>query len=224
MAAYDLEEQEQLDQLKTWWKMYGNLVTGVVTAAALVVLGWQGWNWWQRNQAAQASGLYGVLQQAAAQKDAKRSREVAGELIDKYSRTPYAGLGALISAKVQVEGGDAKTAQAQLTWAVEHAQDEAVRDLARLRLAAVLLDEKSYDQAAKLLAVAPAQAFLPRFNELRGDILAAQGKAGEARSAYQAALDQVTAAAKEVGDTEGARRGPYRDMLQLKLDGLGEAK
>jgi len=145
MAAYDLEEQEQLDQLKTWWKMYGNLVTGVVTAAALVALGWQGWNWWQRNQAAQASGLYGVLQQAAAQKDAKRSREVAGELIDKYSRTPYAGLGALISAKVQVEGGDAKTAQAQLTWAVEHAQDEAVRDLARLRLAAVLLDEKSYD-------------------------------------------------------------------------------
>jgi predicted negative regulator of RcsB-dependent stress response len=224
MAAYDLEEQEQLDQLKTWWKMYGNLVTALVTAAALVALGWQGWNWWQRSQSAQASGLYGALQQAAAQKDAKRVRELAGELIDKYSGTSYAGLGALISAKAQVDGGDVKTAQAQLTWASQHAGDEAVRDLARLRLAAVLLDEKSYDQAAKLLSPDPAPAFQPRFSELRGDILAAQGKLAEARAAYQAALEKLAAASKETSEAEGARRGPYRDMLQLKLDALGEAK
>jgi predicted negative regulator of RcsB-dependent stress response len=224
MAAYDLEEQEQLEELKTWWKMHGNLVTAVVTAAALAVLGWQGWNWWQRNQSAQASGLYGGLQQAASQKDAKRAREMAGELIDKFSGTYYAGLGALISAKAQVEGGDIKTARAQLAWAAENAKDNAVRDLARLRLAALLLDDKAYDEALKQLAAEPAPALLPRFNEIRGDILAVQGKAAEAKSAYEAALAKLDAAAKDAGEAEGARRGPYREVLQLKLDALGGAK
>jgi predicted negative regulator of RcsB-dependent stress response len=92
MATYDLEEQEQLDELKTWWTMYGNLVTGILVAVALAVAGWQGWNWWQRQQAVQASAVYSSLQTAAAQRDAKRARELAGELIDKYSLTAYAGI------------------------------------------------------------------------------------------------------------------------------------
>ena len=98
MAAYDLEEQEQLDELKTWWKMYGNLVTGILVVLALAVVGWQGWNWWQRQQSAQASALYSGVQTAVLQKDAKRARELAGELIDKYSSTAYAGMGALLAA------------------------------------------------------------------------------------------------------------------------------
>jgi len=66
MAHYDLEEQEQIDTLKTWWKMYGNLVTGLVMAASLAVVGWQGWNWYQGGQSAKAAAIYGVLEQAAA--------------------------------------------------------------------------------------------------------------------------------------------------------------
>jgi predicted negative regulator of RcsB-dependent stress response len=220
MATYDLEEQEQIDELKTWWKMHGNLITTVVVVAAVGVMGWQGWNWWQRNQSAQASGLYAGLQSAAAQSDAKRAREVAGELIDKYPGTAYAGLAALLSAKVQSEGGDAKSAQAQLAWAVDNAKDESVRDLARLRLAALLFDDKAYDEALKRLTADPASALMPRFNELRGDVLSAQGKLAEARTAYQAALSAADAVIKS-GGGDARARAAYREMLQAKLDTLG---
>jgi predicted negative regulator of RcsB-dependent stress response len=220
MASYDLEEQEQLDELKTWWKMHGNLVTAVVVVIAVGVLGWQGWNWWQRSQAAQASALYAGVQGAAAQMDAKRTRELAGELIDKYSGTAYAGLAALLSAKIQSEGGDAKSAQAQLAWAVDNAKDDGVRDLARLRLAALQFDDKAYDEALKRLAADPAPALVPRFNELRGDVLSAQGKVAEARTAYQAALTASDSIAKN-GGSEARARAAYREMLQAKLDTLG---
>ena len=221
MAAYDLEEQEQLDELKTWWKMYGNLVTGILVAVALAVVAWQGWNWWQRQQSAQASALFSGLQTAAAQKDAKRARELAGELIDKYSATAYAGMGALLAARAQVDAGDAKNARAQLAWAAENAKDTGLRALARLRLAAVLLDEKAYDEALKQLAAEPAAPFAPRFAQLRGDVFAAQGKAVEARDAYDAALAKFEALAK--GD-EARQRGGYSEVVQAKRDSLGAAK
>lgn len=223
MATYDLEEQEQIDELKTWWKMHGNLVTAVIVAAAVAVVGWQGWNWWQRNQAAQASVLYGGVQVATVQQDAKRARELTGELIDKYSGSSYAGLAALLSAKAQAEGGDAKSAQAQLAWAVDNARDEGVRELARLRLAALLLDDKAYDEAMKRLSAEPAAAFAPRFNELRGDVLAAQGKTTEARAAYEAALAKLDAILKD-GGSEARVRAAYRDVLQVKVDTLGGGK
>lgn len=224
MATYDLEEQEQIDELKTWWKMHGNFVTAVVVVVALAVTGWFGWNGWQRNQVAQASVIFGGVQMATAQQDPKRARELTGELIDKYSGSPYAGLAALLSAKAQAEGGDAKSAQAQLAWAIDNAKDEGVRDLARLRLAALLLDDKNYDEATKRLATEPALAFAPRFNELRGDVLTAQGKTAEARTAYEAALATLAVAIKDGGGSEARAREAYRDVLQVKLDAFGGGK
>jgi len=208
MATYDLEEQEQIEELKTWWKLHGTGVTAVVVILSLAVVSWQGWSWWSRQQAQEASVLYGALQQAAMQKEAKRSRDLAGELIDKYSSTSYAGMAALVSARVQMENGDAKTGRAQLAWAADKASDAELRDLARLRLAASLLEEKSYDDAMKALATAPAAPFMARYAEVRGDILAAQGKGPEAKSAYEAAEAAHTAPS------------PYRDMLQVKLDAV----
>lgn len=221
MATYDLEEQEQLDELKTWWKMYGNIVTGILVAVALAVAGWQGWNWWQRQQSVQASAVFSALQTATAQRDAKRARELAGELIDKYSVTSYAGMGALLAARAQVDGGDAKSARVQLAWAAENAKDPGLRDLARLRLAAVMLDEKAYDEATKQLAAEPGAAFAARFAELRGDVLAAQGKTVEARTAYDLALTKFDALAK---DDENRQRGGYKEIVQTKRDSLGAAK
>lgn len=222
MATYDLEEQEQLDELKTWWKMYGNLVTGILVALALAAVAWQGWNWWQRQQAAQASALFSDLQTAGPDAaGAKRARELAGELIDKYSSTSYAGMGALVAARIQVEAGDAKNARVQLAWAAENAKDPALRELARLRLAAVMLDENSYDEAMKQLAAEPAAPFAPRFAELRGDVFAAQGKTAEARAAYDAALAKFEVLAK---DDEMRQRGGYREVIQAKRDALGAAK
>lgn len=210
MAHYDLEEQEQIDSIKTWWKMYGNLITGLVMAASLGVVGWQGWGWYQRGQSAQAAAVYGALEQAIVARDMQRIKTVAGELTEKYGATAYASLGAMAAARVSFDAGDLKTAQLQLAWAADHGQNE-VRDVARLRLAAVYLDDKAYDEALKQLDASHAPAFDARFAEMKGDVLAAQGKKSEAKAAYGAAL----------GKLEG-KSGPYREVLQQKLDNLGE--
>lgn len=219
MAVYDLEEQEQLDEIKTWWKQYGNLVTALVVAAALGMVCWQGWNWWQRDQSTQAAMVFAAVERAAGEHDAKKAREATGELIDKFPGTAYAAIAAMLSARMQVSSGDLKTAKLQLGWAVDNARDNELRDLARLRLSAVLLDEKAYEEALKQLAADPAPSFAPRYLELKGDILAAQGKQEEAKSAYQAALAKIDEIQKAAGSEQ--RRSEYHDLLQVKLESLG---
>lgn len=230
MAAYDLEEQEQLAEIKAWWKQYGNLVTGLVTAAALGVIAWQGWNWYQGRQAAQASGVYAVLQKAVLDKDLQRIKTSSGELLAKYGSSTYAPLGALTAAKALFDAGDLKTAKVQLGWVADNAKDE-LRELGRLRLAAVLLDEKAYDEALRILDAKPAPGFAARFSELRGDVLAAQGKRDEARAAYRAALsaleaNDLAAAGSKSRSTlqDKEANAPYREMLQQRLDALGGAQ
>lgn len=211
MAHYDLEEQEQIDTLKTWWKMYGNLVTSVIVAASLGVVGWQGWNWYQRGQTTKAAAIYAVLEQAAAIGDAQKVKSAAGELAEKFGGTSYASLGALLAGKQSFEAGDLKTAKSQFGWVAENGEDE-IRDLARLRLVAVQIDEQAYEEALKQLDTAHAPAFDARFQELKGDVFAAQGKKPEACSAYKAAQGKMT-----------GKQGAGRELLQQKLDNLGEA-
>ena len=222
MAAYDLEEQEQLAEIKAWWKQYGSRLVNVVTAVAVIVAGWQVWNWYQRNQAGQASMIYAALQNAVQTGNTQQVKTASGELLEKFSGSPYAVLGALTSAKAMIEAGDAPTAKAQLLWAVKHAKDE-LRDLARLRAAAVLLDEKSYDQALIQLDGASGPAFEMRFLDMRGDILAAQGKKKEAVSAYQTALARL--GELEKNGPEIARQNEsnaiFRELIGQKVDALG---
>jgi len=209
MAAYDLEEQEQLAELKAWWKQHGNLVLGTVAAALLLFAAWNGWQWYQRSQALEAAALYENLQQAARMSDGKAVRDAAGGILEKYAGTAYAPLAALVSAKVTYQAGDLKTARAQLQWAVDNARQEEVRAIARLRLATVLMDDNAYDEALKMVEAKPADGFDGLFGSMRGDILSAQGKRAEARAAYKAAVEQATDAA-------------FRETLRLKLDALGE--
>lgn len=217
MATYDLEEQEQIEELKTWWKLHGTLVTAVIVALAIGVVGWQGWQWWQSSQAAQAGRLYANLQQALMQQDVKQVRLQAGELIDKYSSTAFAGMAAMLSGKALLETGDLKSAQAQYGWAAEHAQDSALRDLARLRQAIALADDKAHDEALKLLAVPPVPSLMPRYLEVRGDILTAQGKTREAQVAYEEAIKSLEGARR----AEGQPAGPYLEILQAKRNASG---
>ena len=184
MAAFDLEEQEQISQIKGWWEQYGKLVTTLAVVAALASVGWQGWNWHKGKQAAEASVLYDQLQSAAAERNAPKVREIAGSLLEKYSGTAYADLAALLSAKIQAEAGDLKNARVRLAWAAGNASDPALRDLARLRLASVMLDDKAYDEALAQLQAAPDESLTARFADLKGDILVAQGKKEDARAAY----------------------------------------
>ena len=229
MAAYDLEEQEQIAEVRAWWKQYGNLLLNVVTVVAVTAAAWQGWNWYQRNQSAQASMVYAVLQKAVYENDAQRITAASGDLLEKFGGSDYAALGALTAAKAMIDAGDAKTAKLKLIWVVEHGKHE-VRELARLRLAALLLDEKAYDEALKRLDGNVRPAFAARFAEARGDVLVAQGKKEEAASAYQTALSELEKADKAEADGAGVRGSAsqsnviYRDLLQQKTDSLGGGK
>ncbi len=223
MATYDLEEQEQLAEIKLWWKQYGNLLINVVTAAAIVFIAWFGWNWYQRNQAGQASTVYNVLQKAAQEKDNQRLKAASGELLEKFSGSSYAALGALTAAKAMIDAGDVKTAKLQLQWVVEHGSDE-FRDLARLRLAALLLDEKAEAEALKVLDGKVSAGFEARVSDMRGDILSTQGKKDEAVAAYKKALDKLSAV--DAAGKRGSVRADsvFRELVQQKLDALGGAK
>jgi len=210
MSTYDLEEQEQLAELKAFWKEHGNLIVLALSAALLVVAAYFAWHRYQGSQAGQASAVYSALQKAAAANDTKQVRDLAGSLVEGYPRSLYAVLGALVSAKVHFNAGDLKTARAQLQWVTENARDPELQAIARLRLASVMLDEKAYDDALKVLAAKPEPAFEWMFDDLRGDVLAAQGKGGDARAAYKSAI------AKGQLQDDAAR-----ERIQSKLDALG---
>ena len=206
----DLEEQEQLAELKAWWHQYGNLVLLTIVAASLAVAGWGGWRWYERNQAAQASALYETLTKAARAGDAKALRDAGGALTEGYTRTLYASMGALVAARFHADRGELKSAKAQLQWVVERAPSQDFRDLARLRLAAVLLDEKAYDEALKLIEAQPLEAYAAQFAALRGDLLLAKNQPAEAKAAYRLALEKANGAS-----------GVVRESVQMRLDALG---
>src|SRR5690242_11795678 len=191
MSTYDLEEQEQLAALKAWWKEHGGAVALGAMLVAVAVAAWNGWQWYQRSQAAQAAALYDTLQKAARANDLKATREAAGSILENYPRSAYAALAALVSAKVQFQAGDLKTARAQLQWVVDHAKSDEIRSIATLRLASVLLDDKEPEAALKLLEAKPGPGFEALYAAQRGDILAVQKKRSEARAAYRAAMDKA---------------------------------
>jgi len=208
--SYDLQEQEQVEALKAWWKANANRVTWLAAAVLIVILAYQGWSWYQSRQALAASALYEQFDHAAESKDPKdaaKAREVAGTLIERHASTVYAAMAALRQAKSNVDAGDPKAAKAQLAWAADHASAPELALLARVRLAGLQLDEKAYDEALKTLDVKVPDAFAAEFANRRGDVYAAEGKVPEARAAYSEAL---------------ARAGtlPIRSMIQLKLDAL----
>jgi predicted negative regulator of RcsB-dependent stress response len=135
MATYDLEEQEQLAALKAWWQENGSLVITAVCVVLIALAAWRGWAYYQRNQAVQASGLYGAVQKAAAAGDLSQVREAAGAIIQHYPRTSYAAMAALVSAKANFDGGDVKTARAQLAWVAENAKDAGLQTQRSVRCA-----------------------------------------------------------------------------------------
>jgi predicted negative regulator of RcsB-dependent stress response len=211
--SYDLQEQEQLDALKAWWRTNSGWVSAAATAVLVVVLGYQGWNWYGMKQAAAASVLYEQFERAVTSKDpgdATKARDLVGTLIEHHASTVFAAMAALREAKANIDAGDLKAAKERLTWAAEHAGQKELALLARVRLAGVLLDEKSYDQALQVLKADVPDAFASEFADRRGDVYAAQGKLADARAAYAEALAK-------------AGSQPLRGLIQMKLDALPAA-
>lgn len=210
MKDLDLEEQEQLAELKAWWKQYGSLVMAAILIAALAFSGWQGWRYWQFKQSTEASDLYESLSRAVQEGDAKAVRDANGGLLERFGGTRYAALGALLAGKYYFDRGDLKAARAQLESVVERSDSPELKDLARLRLANVLLDEKAYDEALKLLDAAHGAAFDAQFAAARGDVLMAKNQRDEAKSAYRLALEK-----------SDPKSGALRESITMRLDALG---
>ncbi|WP_233802064.1 YfgM family protein [Paraburkholderia sp. HP33-1] len=204
------DEQESIESLKAWWKQWGNATTWIVLVVLLAGASWNGWNFWQRRQAAQAAVLYDQVQQAAAAGDKAQIARVAADMEDKFGRTAYAQMTALGAAKALYAAGDEAGAKAQLQWTIDHAKDDEFKQIAKLRMASLLLDDKAYDQGLALLAEPQSDAFKGVVADRRGDLLAAQGKRDDARAAYKLALDSLPKS-----DTSA------RQLIQFKLDALG---
>lgn len=209
--AYDLEEQEQLATIKAWWERWGNLVLTTVTVVLLAIAAFNGWRWYERHEAGNAGVLYEEFVGALDGTDVGRKKELAGTLIERYGRTVYAPMAALQIAKVNFEAGDMGAARAQLRWVIDKSGHAELVQIARLRLAGILLDEKAHDEALKLLSGDVPEALLASFADRRGDVLMAMGKAEDARAAYEEALGKA-----------GAQH-PMRQIIQLKLDALPPA-
>ena len=206
----DLEEQEQIEQLKHFWNSWGTLITAILVVVFAALAGWNGWQYWQKRQAVQASALEYAVDEALLAKDAGRADHAFAELKEKFAGTTQAAQTALQMAKASVEAGKLDDAKAQLSWVAEKG-DEGYKALARLRLSAVLEEQKNYDEGLKVLEASMPESFAGLQADRRGDLYAALGKQAEAIAQYQTAYKAMD---KELD---------YRHLVEFKLNALGAA-
>ncbi|HEY6093609.1 MAG TPA: tetratricopeptide repeat protein [Gallionellaceae bacterium] len=212
MSTLDLQEQEQVDALKAWWKDNGRWLITVLVVAVLGFVGMQYWNKYQAGQAAEAATLYGEVIKQVASNDPKRINDAVTALVDRYGRTAYAPRAQLLAVQANLQARDVARAKSELQWVIDHASESGLQDTARLKYASLLLDEKDYAGAMKLLDATHPEAFVGLYADLKGDVLNAQGKTEEARAAYKMAFEKTDPSSM------------YRNLIQMKLDALGGAK
>jgi predicted negative regulator of RcsB-dependent stress response len=212
MSTLDLQEQEQVDALKNWWKENGKWVIGAAVIALLGFSGVQFWKNHQAQQAGEAAKLFAEVMKQTVSNDPKRVNDAVAALVDKFGSSAYAPRAQLVAVQANLQVKDIARAKTQLQWIVEHAAEISLQDTARLKLGSILLDEKKYDEALTQLNAAHPEAFTGLYADLKGDVLSAQGKTEEAKAAYKEALDKIEP------------KSMYRNLVQLKLDGLGDSK
>lgn len=209
-SSLDLAEQEQLEEIKHFWKRYGNLITWTITLALAAFAAWSGWNWWQREQSAKAGALYDEVVRAAQAGDAAKTAQAFADMRQRYGGTAYAEQAGLVAARVLHEKGQNDKAEEALAWVGDHAGEDEYRAIARLRRAALLMERKAYAEALKLTEGLPAQ-FEALASDRRGDILRAQGQLDAAREAYRKAWQAMP------------EQLAYRQLVEAKLGALGAA-
>ncbi len=212
MAVYDLEEQEKIDELKAWWRSYGTLIVIGLAVFAAVIAGMQAWKYYQSQKVEQAAELFDSLLQVQTSADPKKINDAAGLLMEGFPASGYASRGAIIAARASFDAGDLQNAKSRLQWVLDNSKEDELKNLAGLRLASILLDEKKYDDALRVLATKQGTSFDGLYADLKGDVLAAAGRISDARAAYQMALDKM------------AGKGTYFNIVQMKLDALQDAK
>lgn len=212
----DLEEQEQIDQLKAFWEKYRNLIMGVVTVALFAYAAYSGYQWWRTSQATTASQLYETMVAAINKSDKDQTLRAADDLQKQYSATSYAAMSSLVAAKIASDAGDTTKAMDYLRWAAKNSSDPGYLAIAKLRLITQLIEqgtEKDFAEADTILYQKPIVGFEALWLERRGDWYLAQKKMADARKSYEAAWKQLN----EVKEfPEEARR-----LLKVKLDAVG---
>lgn len=211
--AYDLEEQEKLDALKDWWDKNGTLIVAIVVLIAASILGWRGWQWYERYQAQQAMGYFEALESAAHQplddEDGLARLEAASKVLrDDYAKSAYTSRGVLVAATALYERGAADQAKDQLRWLIKTDHDSVATAVARLRLAAIMLEEGDYAEGLDLLSK-DAPGFEALYADRRGDLYYAQGDTDQAQEQWDAALNSL----------QGQNAA---SMVRLKLDALNK--
>lgn len=205
----DLEEQEQLAEIKHFWSRYGNLISWVLIAVFGAIAAWNGWHYWQRNQAAQAAAIYEEVERAAQAGDVTKVERAFGDIRDKFGGTAPAQQAGMLAAKVFFDKGKTDAARAALTWVADKASDEGYQAVARLRLAGLLIETRAYDEALKQLAGGFPTEFEALAADRRGDIYKLQDKKAEAKAEYAKAYQGLD------------ERVEYRRVVEVKLNALG---
>jgi predicted negative regulator of RcsB-dependent stress response len=205
----DLEEQEQLDQLKAFWKQYGNLISSALIVVFGSIAAYNGYQYWQRSQALQASTMYDEVERAVNSGDTAKVERAFGDMKDKFGGSIYAQQAGLLVARELQDKGKPDAAKATLNWVADNASDDSYKAIAKLRLAAVMVDAKAYDDAWKQVDGSFPKEFAALVADRRGDILMAQGKKAEAKTEYEKAYKAFE------------ERNEYRRLVEVKLNALG---
>ena len=205
----DLEEQEQLDELKHFWKQYGHVITWILIAVMGGYAAWNGYQYWQKQQSAKAAALFDEVERASASGDPAKLERAWGEMKDRFPSTTYAAQSALLAGKTLQQNEKLDAASAALKWAAENASDEASAQLARLRLANLQIQQKAFEDATKTLSKPFSPAFAGLAADIQGDLLMAQNKSQEAVKAYTDAWSKLET------------NNEYRRLVQAKLNALG---
>ncbi len=212
MATHlDLEEQEQIDQLKHFWARWGNAISWTLVLVLGSYAAWSGWQWWQREQASKANGMYDEVERAVTVGDADRAAKVFADLKSRYAGTAIAGQAGLMTAKVQADKGQVEAARDTLAWVADKASEREYQVGARLRLAAMLVDAGKAEDALKALPSDPPESYVALVADRRGDILMALDKKADAVKAYEQAYRAMDPALE------------YRRLIEAKLIALGAA-
>lgn len=205
----DLEEQEQLDQLKHFWQQYGNLITWSLIVVLVGVAAWNGYHYWQRNQSIQAAAMFDEVEKVARSGDLQKTERAFSDMKERFASTTYAQQAGLLVAQTSYAAGNADAAKAALTWVAEKSGDKGFSSIARLRLSGMLIESKAYDEALRLLTDNIAEEFTALAADRRGDAYLAQGKRLEAKAEYQKAFKALD------------ERAEYRRLVLVKLNALG---
>ena len=205
----NLEDQEQLDELKHFWKSWGDLITWVLIAVLGSYAAWMGWQSYQSKQAAQSAALYDTVERSALSGDLALLDRSVNDIEEKFASTTYAQQAALLAARVYNDKDRKADAKKQLTWVIDQASDEGYQTLARLRLAALLVEDKAYDEARKQLTAKTPEAFAPLMADRLGDLAMLQAQPAEAVQHYKNAWKGFEPNAD------------YRRLVAVKLASLG---